>query len=33
MAFKTSSTASTSTTQDRPQIDFKAMSVEEGYFG
>lgn len=25
MAFKTSSTASTSTTQDRPQIDFKAM--------
>ena len=25
MAFKTSSTASTSTTQDRPQIDFKAL--------
>ena len=34
MAFKTSSTVSTaSTNQDRPQVDFKALSVEEGYFG
>ena len=33
MAFKTSSTVNTSNNADRPQVDFKALSVEEGYFG
>ena len=33
MGFKVTATNTTSTNQDRPQVDFKAMSVEEGYFG
>ena len=33
MAFKVTVSNTTSTNQDRPQVDFKALSVEEGYFG
>ena len=33
MAFKTTAVSTTSTNQDRPQVDFKALGVEEGYFG